>query len=234
MRRGGCFALLLVVAVAIAVWFIFKRSAGTARLNLTNAVAGAAPTNAAPDPTSQTNSAPAQMPAELLSEVTRFIAIAQPFGLDRPIKPEDIIGSTNYPKNQVVFETKTHTLEFFGKRLHHFLANLDMSNPVGDDHALHNGMKTWYQATAKWTEQEALAETLRILQQLGIQATWEKQEAKPFPITVKNPQGESVDVIPFYKVTLEGPRGTVMAEFRMGQSGPGRLTEWFNHTRPAQ
>jgi hypothetical protein len=233
MRRG-CLAVVLVVAVAIVVWLVFKRSPTTPQVTLTNAAAGLEPTNALPPSTSETNSAPVKMPAELLSEVNRFIAVARPFGVDQPIKSEDIIGSTNYPKNQVVFETKTHTLEFFGKRLHHFLANLDMSNPVGDDDALRNGMKTLYQATAKWTEQEALAETLRILQQLGIEATWEKQEAKPFPITVKNPQGEKVDVIPFYKVTLEGPQGTVMAEFRMGQSGPGRLTEWFNHTRPVQ
>jgi len=166
------------------------------------------------------------VPLALITELNKFISGAKPYGLDKPIQLGEITGVTNYPKSNIVFETRTHLAEFFGTKLRTFLATHDMSNPVTDPQGMAEAMRKWYQATARWSEQEALGETHRILGELGIRAEWTNHDVRADPITVKNPQGESVRVTPFYRVTLEGPSGTVTAEFRMGQSGPGRLTEW--------
>lgn len=222
-------ALLVILLSGILQWMRPRSKKEPATSNRQVSVASVL-TNKTPTLAAKTNLI--EVPPGLIAELNRFIALARPYGLEGPITPVDITYVTNHPKNEVIFETKTHLAEFFGTRLHHFLAMHDMSNPVADPETKKEAMNKWYQATAPWTEKEALEETHRILERLGIRASWEKQESRPFTITVRNPQGEAVQVTPFYSVTLEGPKGTIMAEFRMGQSGRGRLTEWFNHTRP--
>jgi hypothetical protein len=175
-----------------------------------------------------TNRENLEVPDALISEANKFITLTKPYGLDRPIRSEDVIYVTNRGKSQTMFETKTHIVEFTGSKMHNFLATLDSSNPVAKPQEKQEARNKWYQATGAWTTDEALAETQRIMQTLGLGGVqWESTNVEPFTLQLRNPQGEQVTVTPFYRVTLRAPHNTLTAEFRMGQSGPGRITEWY-------
>jgi len=172
-------------------------------------------------------------------EWNRFLSLVQPFGTDGPIK-EEAVTYVNSEHGRYLMQTKSHLAEFFARgrvrsapKLRHFLATQDMSNPVALPEAKEEARKTWYEATAKWTEQEALAETHRILEKLGIRFEVGASAATPVITEVRTPTGERVTVTPFWKVELSDIAGNlrIMAEFRMGESGPGRITEWFDNTR---
>ncbi len=169
-------------------------------------------------------------------EWNRFARLVQPFGMNG-LEEEDVT-YVNMDRDRLLLETKTHLAEFFTRgrptpKLRHFLASQDMSNPVAKPEGKEEARKTWYKATAKWTEQEALAETHRILEKLGIRFEVGASKVTPFTIEVPTPTGERVTVTPFWTVDLMDTAGDlrIIAEFRMGESGPGRLTEWFDHTR---
>ena len=173
-------------------------------------------------------------------ELNRFVSLVRPFGTDGPIKEEEVTW-VNLEHGRLLMETKSHLAEFYAKgrvrsapKLHHFLATQDMSNPVALPEAKEEARNTWYKATAKWTGQEALAETHRILEQLGIRFEAGASEVTPITTEVQTPTGERVTVTAFWTVRLSDAAGNlvVIAEFRMGESGPGRITEWFDHTRP--
>jgi hypothetical protein len=172
-------------------------------------------------------------------ELNRFVSLVQPFGTDGTIKEEAVI-YVNLEHGRLLMETETHLGDFFAKgrvssapKLHHFLAKLDMSNPVALPEAKREAEKTWYKATAQWTEQEALAETQRILEKLEIRFQASASKVTPITTEVRTPTGERVTVTPFWTVELWDADGhrRIMAEFRMGESGPGRITEWFDNTR---
>jgi hypothetical protein len=173
-------------------------------------------------------------------ELNRFVSLVQPFGTDGPTKEEEVT-CVNMDRDRLLLETKSHLAEFFAKKrvrsapkLRHFRATQDMSNPVALPEAKAEAVKTWYKATAKWTEQEALAETHRILEKLGIRFEVAASEVTPITTKVQTPTGERVTVTPFWTVKLSDTAGNrrIMAEFRMGESGPGRITEWFDNTSP--
>jgi hypothetical protein len=171
---------------------------------------------------------PVQVPAALISEANKFIMLTKPYGLDSPISSQNVIYFTNHAKSRTMLETKSHIIEFTGNKLHNFLAKLDSSNPVAKPEQKQQARSKWYEATGKWTNDEALAETQKIMQTLGIGGVqWESTNVEPFTIDVRNPDGKPVNVTPFYRVILRAPHNTLTAEFRMGQSGPGRLTEWY-------
>lgn len=229
----GVLALLAALLVALLFWRSpHARQAAGVSSETTSAVSvSTSPQSLPPEPSRQSNNF--TLPQQLVEEVNRFITIAKPYGLDRPITKADVTYFTNTHKTSMMLQTKTHLATFFDYGLQEFLATYDMSNPVTDAQGKAEAMRKWYQATAKWSEEEALAETHRILASLGIHGEWTNQKAEPFTLTVKNEQGESVRVTPFYAVTLESENGMVRAEFRMGQSGPGRLTEWYCRIRPS-
>ena len=98
---------------------------------------------------------------------------------------------------RLLLETKSHLAEFFIKgratpKLRNFLATQDMSNPVAKSEAKKELEKTWYKAAAKWTEQEAVAETHRILEKLGIRFEIGESKARPITTEVRTPTGERV------------------------------------------
>jgi hypothetical protein len=231
----GRVGLTLIGFAALVVVLLFVRRGPVAQRSESNAHRGGGRADLATNVPAQTTPGAStnavEVPAVFLTEVNKFIVAAQPYGLDGPIAAGNVIGVSD-DQRRFMLETKTHLADFFTKgrkipQLHHFIATQDASNPVAEPEAKREAMKKWYLATAPWTEQEALAETHKILERLGIRTTWDTQEAKPASIVVKNPQGQDVQVTPFYNVKLKGAKGTIMAEFRMGQSGPGRLTEWF-------
>jgi hypothetical protein len=170
-------------------------------------------------------------------EWNRFARLVQPFGMDR--LEEEEVTYVNMDRDRLLLETKTHLAEFFTRnrsapKLRHFLASQDMSNPVTRPEGKEEARSTWYKATAKWTEQEALAETQRIMEKLGIRFEVGSSKVTPLTIGVPTPTGERVTVTPFWTVDLLDTAGSlrIIAEFRMGESGPGRVTEWFDHAPP--
>lgn len=230
MRTRFGLALLLGVALVLLLALLLRSPVAQKQGGVTTNTSPAAirlPTNDAPAPpiVAETNSVP--VPPVLISELNHFITLTKPYGLDGPIKMEDVIYFTNSHKTHMMVETKTHIATFFGYKLSQLLATYDSSNPVALPEAKKEATKKWYMATAKWTNEEALAETQEIMQKLGIEGVrWESTNVEPFTITVRNPLGERVTVTPFYKVELEAAHQSLRAEFRMGESGPGRLTDW--------
>jgi hypothetical protein len=95
--------------------------------------------------------------------------------------------------------------------------------------------RTWYEATAPWSKEEAVKATLSILESLGKELReLSKVDYEAEPLTVADPQGNKVTVVtPFHTVVLWDTSNTpyVMAEFRMGSAGPGRLKRWSDRSR---
>jgi hypothetical protein len=136
--------------------------------------------------------------------------------------------TTNKTSRWVVVETETHLAEFQGAKLRLFVSRHDGSDTRRDPRA----PEKWYQAVASWSREEALAETHQILNRLGISFPIEREEYEAIPIDVRNPQGQITRVTPFHNVRLYTTNDAlaIKAEFRMGESGPGRLTRWFDNT----
>src|SRR5438093_1606850 len=110
-------------------------------------------TNPEPLATNETNRV--SVPPFFLTQVNRFITTATPYGLDHPIRAEDVIGVSDDGR-RFMLETKTHLAEFFVKgrnvpQLHHFIATQDASNPVATPEAKQEATRKWYQATGKWS-----------------------------------------------------------------------------------
>ena len=158
-----------------------------------------------------------------------FITAVKPFGIEQPIAPESIVSiQTNKLGTLVVVETDKHLAEFRGNKLMLFAAAVEGTDTRREPSAVN----TWYQATAPWTQEQAVAETQRVMQALGISVSVGRIEYEATPITVKNPSGDPIKVTPFHNVRVFSTNDSlaVKAEFRMGSSGPGRLTRWFDNT----
>lgn len=232
---------LAVVALVVlfAIWF--RPSPGERKPEPANAppmVRKQSPSNwmVFPVPTNKSLITPAT--GRAFAEFVRFATLANPYGIDQPIKEEDLVSLT-FEDDRYMCQTKTHLAELKNRgrarsapKLHHFLATQDMSNPVALPEAKAEAKRKWYLATAPWTEKEALAETYRILEKLRIRFQVGGEKVIPFTVEVITPTGERVTVTPFYTVELSDATGStvLIAEFRMGQSGPGRLTEWWDNT----
>lgn len=224
--------VLLAAAVFVLLVVLLRRTPveQRAEVSKTNTlpVAAQVPTNEMSAPMTESESNRVSVPPILISELNRFITSARPYGLDRLIQTQDVVYFTNSHKTHMIVQTKTHIATFFDYKLNQLLATYDSSNPVAEPERKREAQRQWYQATAKWSREEALAETQRIMQALGIGGVqWESTNVEPFTLAVKNPQGEQITVTPFYTVKLDAPHNTLRAEFRMGESGPGRLTDWF-------
>jgi len=241
------FVALAATVLVLVVVMLFRRNAGERSPEPTNDVAAselkkarirAARTNIFGPFVTNTTLLTTPLAWRGFEEWNRFVALVQPFGTDGPVKEEEVTW-VNLEHGRLLMQSKSHLADFFARgrvraapKLHHFLVTQDMSNPVALPEAKEEARKTWYKATAKWTEQEALAETHRILEKLGIRFEVAASEVKPITTEVQTPTGERVTVTPFWTVDLLDTAGNrvIMAEFRMGESGPGRITEWFDNT----
>jgi hypothetical protein len=223
---------LAALAVLLAILVQQTRVKPTRVVNTHRSLATteAAP-HEAPVPALETNRA--EVPTALLNEFNRFVGLVKPYGLDEPIKPEDIlhvVPDRPGPKARITLATKTHLAEIDRhNNLRFFYATYDRSNPVALPEAKREAMKNWYQATGKWSPEEALAETYRIMERLGIRIKVGRYEVDAPRWKAKNPQGDTVEVTPFYMVKLYSTNDSMIidAEFRVTESGPGRLTMWW-------
>jgi hypothetical protein len=115
------------------------------------------------------------------------------------------------------------------------LLNLFASLELGSDTRRNqDAVNSWYQSTGVWSEQEAVAETFRLMEQMGIPTNHAvAHRFKATPITVKNPAGEPVRVTPFYmvqmsKVANDDSSSFLNVEFRIDDKPPGKVTRWFS------
>jgi hypothetical protein len=156
-----------------------------------------------------------------LAELNRFVAVAKPDGLKQEIKSEDVVAAhVDVAAVWLMLETKTHYVEFFTDSLG--AARIRSFNPRQHYVRLPDSDE----ATGQWSKEEALAETLRIMKELGMPFTVGSHEvyAKEFPL--KNTQAKAT---PFYHVRLYSTNGisSINAEFRVGEAAPGQLTTWW-------
>lgn len=129
-----------------------------------------------------------------------------------------------------VVTTRTHVAQFINDRLIAVNSLYDGS----DTRRKPEARNEWYQATATWSEDEAVKETLGILQRLGAtnalaEVQGGRHDFQAAPMRVNTPHGETMHVIPFPTVRLYDTNGSlrVLAEFRMGPTGVLGVTEWF-------
>jgi hypothetical protein len=233
--------LLIVVALAIVAVLLFLRRPAGERPQPTNdkalSTTREARSNSVPLSVNETATNSVSVPPVILSEINRFITAANPHGVEQ-IKLGDVLGVSDDGR-RFMLETKTHLAEFFTKglvvpRLHHFIAMQDASNPVAKPEGKRDAMRQWYKATGQWSNEEALAETYRIMERLGIQFNATRYEVDAPKLGVKDPQGRNVEVTPFYMVKLYNANDTMVldAEFRVSEAGPGRLTMWWANLPP--
>jgi len=227
MRRGAAVVFVLVLAV-VGVWLLRSPKRCAERDAVTR------PTASTPTQQVTAASAPADVGTDdarqvFAQRINTFVAAVKPFGIDEPIAPESILAMrTNTRPHSVVVKTSKHLVDFQGNKLVLFAATVDGTDTRRDPSAAN----TWYQATAPWTKEQAIAETQRLMQALGISFPVDKIEYEAVLMTVKTPSGERVKVTPFHDVSVYRTNGSlgVKAEFRMGDSGPGRLTRWFDNS----
>jgi hypothetical protein len=227
MKKGAVTVVALVVAV-VGVWLVrSSRRADDTSKGL--ATESPAPLTNTGSPTvviadDSTNARPL-----FAQRFNAFIAAVKPFGIEQPIAPESIVSiQTNKLGTLVVVETEKHRAEFRGNKVMLFASAVEGTDTRRDPSAVN----TWYQATAPWTQEQAVVETQRLMQQLGISFPVGRIEYEATPIAVKNPTGDLIKITPFHNVRVYATNDSlaVKAEFRMGSSGPGRLTRWFDNT----
>lgn len=163
-----------------------------------------------------------------LPEANRFTTGASPFGLEAPIRLEEVkFVRTNRTGRIVYVETDTHLFEFHGQRLAFFFSRYDGTDARRDPTV----MDRWHQASAPWSKEEAIQATRAIMGKLGVKANITREEYEPFTVSVTNPDGQKIRATPFHTVRLYTANDDMVieAEFRMSGSGPGRLVRWFNN-----
>ena len=155
-----------------------------------------------------------------LPEVNRFAAVAKPYNLEQ-IKRDDVIGADDEQVRWFMLETKTHEIYFLTNSLGQ--PRICSFQPKGINIA---PLTEWDAPTGKWSEEEALAETLRIVKLLGMRFTMSRYKVYARERPLKNAPG--VKVTPLYDVGLYGADGRlgVNAIFYVGETGPGRLVLW--------
>lgn len=94
-------------------------------------------------------------------------------------------------------------------------------------------MNSWYQASGTWSEDGAVRETLRLMEELGIPTNQVvRHRFHATPLTVSDPSGTKVGVTPFYSVQMCKSSDNdysyfLSAEYRMGDAPPGKVTDWY-------
>jgi hypothetical protein len=95
--------------------------------------------------------------------------------------------------------------------------------------------KEWYAGPRNWSDKEAIAETMRILQAVSITgetlaAVREgKPEVTPIETPIRHPDGTETITTPFVSVALKNKKGDVLvrAEHRLSAEGSAGVTVWF-------
>lgn len=161
--------------------------------------------------------------------LNKFFEATRPFGIEQAIAPEAIVSIRTNKAGLILVETRQHLAEFRDTKVTLFASLFDGSDTRRDPSAA----KRWFNATAPWTQEQAINETRRLMQTLGIMFPVERFEYESTPLDVKTPTGETINVTPFHDVRVYTTNNSlaVKAEFRMNNSGAGRLTRWFDNTR---
>lgn len=95
-------------------------------------------------------------------------------------------------------------------------------------------MSSWYKSTGTWSEVEAVSETFRLMQRLGIPTNQVvRYRYEPSTLTVQTPDGSKVRVTPFHTVAMckssdDDYSSFLELEYRIDEKPPGRVTRWHS------
>jgi hypothetical protein len=134
----------------------------------------------------------------------------------------------------VIAMTPTHIAQINNGRLTKIQSQIGGSDERRDPSV----MKSWYAGPVVWSDQDAIAETMRILRAIGATETLTmiqggKQEVIPLERLIPNEDGTRTTTTPFKLVKLSSKEGygLVNAEYRMSAKGSDGLTVWFHLAR---
>lgn len=172
---------------------------------------------------------PLQLPVDPRPEVQLLYKMAMAANL-YDFNPQIVGIRTNAKPKLIDVGTPTHGACLAGGRLERLYSYYNGSDTRRKPEAANQ----WYRCTGKWSEVAAITETLEILRRLGDSEALAaivggRQKCEAYPLRVTTPDGNQMEVTPFYKVELSDKNGrtVVQAEFRMGTNGPAGLTDWY-------
>jgi hypothetical protein len=235
--RSWLVALLLIVGVMAVLLTVRRRQQPSTTQGVTPApvaVVPGAPLTVTSEPSGAANRYRALRddPRPAVRKFAEFAAVANLYDLDPQIV--GYIAQTNqHGRVSVVFDTPTHTVSVKSDRMD--LVRHGTASTVAHMDRNHMAIRQWYQCTGTWSEEAALKETIAILERLGdaealAQIQGGKHEVVAPRSTVRDPNGNQVQVTPFYRVRLKNEKGrdVIRAEYRMGSNGPAGLVDWWN------
>ena len=97
-----------------------------------------------------------------------------------------------------------------------------------------DAMNTWHRSTGVWTEHDAVTETFRLMEQMGMPTNQVvKYRYYGTPITVNTPSGDKARVTPFHQVQMskyanDDYSSFLNVEYRIDDKPPGRVTRWWS------
>ena len=188
---------------------------------------------------------PTNWPADSRPEVQAIYAFAK---VVKPYRFDPTVNSGGQSKSaQVVefFDTPTHIIYVDAKsrRLDKFASKFDR---LGSMVVYSDATDDWGDATGQWDQPQMIAETFRILRDLGptyaetLKAVSQgRSEVKLYEWRIQTTDGQFKIIYPFATVKLydtKVPVGSgddyqtprVTAQYRMGPDGPVGLVDWFS------
>lgn len=166
--------------------------------------------------------------AQLLSD---FAAVAKLYDFNPTV--------TNYSRRLpgrgktevIIANTPTHIAQIYNGRLSKIQSQIGGSDTRRDPSAEAN----WYSGPVVWSDQDAIAETMRILQAIGATQTFSavrdgKKEVMADETRIRQADGSVTRAVPFKTVRLHNQDGVMLveAEYRMGPTGSAGLSMWFH------
>jgi hypothetical protein len=171
-------------------------------------------------------------PRPEVQKFAQLAAVANLYNLD-PTIVGWIARTNRNGKVSVVFDTPTHTVSVMGDRMN--LVRSGMDSSVAHMDTNNTAATRFYQCTGTWTEEAAIKEAISILERTGDEKKLAmikngKHEVDAERLPARDPNGNQVEVTPFYTVHLKDETGEdrVRAQFRMGSNGPVGLVDWWN------
>jgi hypothetical protein len=191
-----------------------------------------------------------QLKAEALTEFNKLCEVLQPYnGYEKATQAVVVLrtnrlGGVNV---EIGVGSSTHTANFvagpIGREGRHensslrdgaLLRKLTSLYDSSDTRRNPGAAASWYQATGTWSEDEAVRETFRLMEEVGIPTNIVvRHRFHASAMTVSDPSGASVRVRPFYSVQMCSSSDDdysyfLGVEYRMGNTPPGKVTEWFS------
>lgn len=150
------------------------------------------------------------------------------------------VGDSQSARGVGFFDTPTHIVDVDTKTQRIYKMSSKFES-LGSMVTYSDATDDWSDATGQWDQPQMVAETFRILRELGLtyadtlQAVSQgHSEVKLHEWRIKTADGQFKIIYPFATVKLFGPEvpgdptPRVTAQYRMGPAGPVGLVDWFS------